>query len=162
MRVSSPHIIGVEFHTISVMLLIGRQITAQPLIQWSNQQLMSLPDTATQLPSSSMFDFLSENIRPLDLPPGFPQSVASPKYQIGERCRWIPTQNTDWGSIIGHVYLPRSDSSYERPQWSWIYLILLDADSPSRDWIAADWVGEEDLEILPEQAPSVSTELEAL
>ena len=67
-----------------------------------------------------------------------------------------------WGSIIGYVYLPRSDSSHETPQWSWIYLILLDAGSPSRDWIAADWVGEEDLEILPEQALSVSTELEAL
>lgn len=144
------------------MILIGRQITAQPLIQWSNQQLMSLLDTAIQLPSSSMFDFLSENIRRLDLPPGFPKSVDSPKYQVGERCRWIPTQHTDWGSIIGHVYLPRSDSSHETPQWSWIYLLLLDADSPSRSWIAADWVSEEDLEILPEQAPSVSTELEAL
>jgi hypothetical protein len=124
---------------------------------------MSLLDTATQLPSSSMFDFLSENIRPLGLPPGFPQSVASPKYQVGEQCRWIPTQNTDWGSIIGYVYLPRSDSSYERPQWSWIYLILLNADSPSRGWVTTDWVSEEDLEILPaEKAPSVSTESEAL
>jgi hypothetical protein len=110
---------------------------------------MSLPNTATQLPNSSMFDFLSENIRPLDLPPGSPKSVDSPKYQVGERCRWIPTQHTDWGSIIGHIYLPRSDSSHETPQWSWIYLILLDADSPSRGWIIADWVDEEDLELLP-------------
>jgi hypothetical protein len=76
-------------------------------------------------------------------------TVQPPKYRFGARCRWIPMPQTDWGTVIGQILIPEQVADHETPQWSWVYLLLLDADSPSRGWIVADWVGEQDLEPIP-------------
>ncbi|PSB12910.1 hypothetical protein C7B76_21755 [filamentous cyanobacterium CCP2] len=86
------------------------------------------------------------------IPPDFAASQL-PKYSIGSRCRLAPQTHSEWGTIIGQIYAPvfkDLDKAGQKKidRWSWIYLVLLDADSPSRGWIAADWVGEEDLELL--------------
>ncbi|MCU0550084.1 MAG: hypothetical protein MUC48_12110 [Leptolyngbya sp. Prado105] len=44
-------------------------------------------------------------------------------------------------------------------QWSWLYLLLLDPDSPSQQWLLADWVEEEQLELLA-FSPSENSDLE--
>jgi hypothetical protein len=90
-----------------------------------------------------------------------------PKYSIGNRCRLAPQTHSEWGTIIGQIYAPvfkdLDKARQKTDRWSWIYLILLDTDSPSRGWIIADWVDEEDLELLPAgQDLSASGESEAL
>lgn len=90
----------------------------------------------------------SRELSPIALPVGFPENVQIPKYSLGDRCRWIPNPQTDWGTIIGQIYTS-IETGHPESQWSWLYLLLLDADSPSRPWIAADWVEEEVLEQLP-------------
>jgi hypothetical protein len=82
------------------------------------------------------------------LPAEFPEMASAPQFSLGSRCRWIPNPNTDWGTVIGHVYIP-TNHDRASSEWSWLYLLLLDVDSPSRQWVAVDWVGEEDLELLP-------------
>lgn len=82
------------------------------------------------------------------LPAEFPEIASAPKFSLGSRCRWIPNPNTDWGTVIGHVYIP-TNHDRSSSEWSWLYLLLLDVDSPSRQWVAVDWVGEEDLELIP-------------
>ncbi|HEY9627178.1 MAG TPA: hypothetical protein V6C84_07740 [Coleofasciculaceae cyanobacterium] len=84
-------------------------------------------------------------------------TIQNPQYSLGTRCRWILTLQTDWGTVIGQIYAPDLNNSHEISQWSWLYLLLLDLDSPSRSWVVADWVDEKDLELLPsEQLPSLS------
>ena len=56
---------------------------------------------------------------------------------------------TDRGTVIGQIFIPEQVADHETPQWTWVYLLLLDVDSPSRKWVVADWVGEQDLEPLP-------------
>lgn len=80
-------------------------------------------------------------------------NARQPKYLMGSRCRWIPTPQTDWGTVIGQVYAPDLNNPGETSQWSWLYLLLLDTDSPSQRWVGADWVSEEDLEFLPAGYP---------
>jgi len=82
------------------------------------------------------------------LPAEFPTMASAPKFSLGSRCRWIPNPKTDWGTVIGHVYIP-TNHDRSSSEWSWLYLLLLDVDSPSRQWVAVDWVGEEDLELIP-------------
>lgn len=82
------------------------------------------------------------------LPPGFPNTIGLPKYPVGSRCRWVPTPATDWGIVIGQAYIP-SRVEAASTQWDWSYLLLLDDDSPSRQWLLADWVDETDLEFFP-------------
>lgn len=81
-------------------------------------------------------------------PDKVPGTIQEPKYAIGDRCRWIPNPSTDWGTIIGYVYPLHQTKQQSDSQRSWLYLLLLDTDSPSRRWITADWVDEEDLEPL--------------
>jgi hypothetical protein len=84
-------------------------------------------------------------------PPNF-AAAQLPKYSIGSRCRLAPQPHSEWGTIIGQIYAPvfkdLDKARQKTDQWSWIYLVLLDADSPSRGWIIADWVDEEDLELV--------------
>lgn len=99
-------------------------------------------------------------------PPDF-TAAQLPKYSIGSRCRSAPQTHSEWGTIIGQIYAPvfkeLGKTRQKTDWWSWIYLVLLDADSPSRGWIIADWVDEEDLELLPAvQDLSASDESEAL
>ena len=89
----------------------------------------------------------------IDFPSNFPEAVTSPKYAFGTQCRWTLPPHRDWGIVIGQVYAP--DQREDPTQWSWVYLILLHPHSPSGGWIAADWVDEQDLELLclPEGLP---------
>lgn len=91
---------------------------------------------------------------PVILPVGFPADTKLPKYALGDRCRWIPNPNTDWGVVIGQIYAPAATEPPCDSQWLWLYLLLLDADSPSRQWLMADWVEEQELERLPDSASS--------
>jgi len=77
-------------------------------------------------------------------------NVQPPKYSLGLRCRWIPNPQTDWGIVIGQIYIPNIQD-LEGKNWSWLYLLLLDEDSPSRSWITIDYVDEEDLEAFPSE-----------
>lgn len=88
----------------------------------------------------------------IDLPTHFPDVINSPKYPIGSRCRWVPTPATDWGTVIGQIYVPSRTENKAATQWNWAYLLLLDPNSPSRQWLAADWVDEENLEPLPDES----------
>jgi hypothetical protein len=104
---------------------------------------------ATQLPQIFMSNFLDGDAKAIALPSDFPKTVATPKYPLGSRCRWIPTPQTDWGTVIGQIYVPNPISQNKTTEWSWVYLLLLDLDSPSKCWVAVDWVSEDDLETLP-------------
>ncbi len=90
----------------------------------------------------------------IHLPAGFPQSVAPPKLWIGSRCRW----GSDIGTVIGQVFTA-SEALEESIPGVWLYLLWLDADSPSRRWLVADWAEEDDLE--PIQTPTHSTTSES-
>lgn len=79
-------------------------------------------------------------------PHTLPESIQPPKYAIGDRCGWIPMNSTDWGTIIGQVLAPVELVQPTTPQWIWIYLVLLDSNSPSRQWVTTDWAEEDDLE----------------
>jgi hypothetical protein len=106
-----------------------------------------------------LFSWDSQALPALSLPPNFPETTSCPKYQMGSRCRWIPNPHTDWGTIIGQIYSPyRLDPSSE-VRWSWLYLLLLDPDSPSQQWLVADWVEEEQLEVIV-FTPSENSDLE--
>lgn len=104
---------------------------------------------ANQLPQILMSDFLDGEAQAIALPPNFPKTVAAPKYSLGARCRWIPTPQTDWGTVIGQIYTPDPISQNGTTEWSWLYLLLLDLDSPSQSWVIVDWVSEANLEPLP-------------
>jgi hypothetical protein len=76
------------------------------------------------------------------LPSTFP-SVEAPRFDYGDRLRWIPHGNaTDWGLVIGQFY---SYAPHSR-RWRWCYLIWLDPASPSAAWVKADTAWEDDLE----------------
>lgn len=95
-------------------------------------------------------------------PPDF-AAAQLPKYSLGDRCRLASQPYSEWGTIIGQIYAPvfkdLDKVGQKTDRWSWIYLVLLDTDSPSRGWIIADWFDEEDLELLPAgQDLSVSDE----
>lgn len=67
-------------------------------------------------------------------------------FRCGDYLRWKPLSasvETDFGVVIGRFYLP---APHRGLQWSWKYLILLDKDSPSAAWVAADTAWENDLE----------------
>lgn len=89
-----------------------------------------------------------------DLPTNFSKHLPTPKYSVGDRCRWIPMPETDWGTVMGSVYAPDHFNSYPKSRSAWVYLLLLDIDSPSRQWTETDWVDEEDLELIDPQIPS--------
>lgn len=71
-----------------------------------------------------------------------------PLYQGGDRVRWqSPYSDYDWGVVIGSFY------AYARHncQWGIYYLVWLDVQSPSADWVVADTAWEEDLELIVSQ-----------
>jgi hypothetical protein len=123
---------------------------------------MSNPDYLYSSSSNRNLDFVawqSSDFKGISLPARLPQAIPNPAYSLGSRCRWIPNPHTDWGTIIGQIYSPyRLDHSSE-VQWSWLYLLLLDPDSPLQQWLVADWVEEEQLELLA-SAPSENSNLE--
>jgi hypothetical protein len=96
--------------------------------------------------SSSKINLGSGRSRELNFihtPDELPETIQSPKYAIGDHCRWVPMNTTDWGTIVGQVLTPAQTPS---SQWVWLYLVLLASDSPSRQWVTTDWAEEDDLE----------------
>ena len=81
-------------------------------------------------------------------PDEFPENIRPPQYAIGDRCCWISLSTTDWGTIVGQVLAPVELDESTTLQWVWLYLVLLDLDSPSRQWVTTDWAEEDDLERL--------------
>lgn len=74
-----------------------------------------------------------------NLPEWFPQKLEVPKYDIGTRCQWVPpTELTDRGTIIGRAFVPLEKTEDGCLDWSWLYLVFLDLDSPSRSWVVAE------------------------
>ncbi|HEY9697673.1 MAG TPA: hypothetical protein V6D10_10450 [Trichocoleus sp.] len=79
------------------------------------------------------------------LPADFPHHIPEPKFQLGDRVRWHPLPNEDFGTITGIEYAPADHLN----SWGWRYTVWLDAHSPSRNWTMTDIAWEEDLEPLP-------------
>jgi hypothetical protein len=78
----------------------------------------------------------------IDVPANFPD-VEMPQFLYGDRLRWKANHpTTDWGIVIGRFY---SFAPHCRC-WQWCYLIWLDPNSPSSDWLRADIAWEDDLE----------------
>ena len=99
----------------------------------------------------------------VNLPECFPQKLAVPKHDIGTRCQWVPpTDLTDRGTIIGRAFVPVGKKEQGCLGWNWLYLVFLDPDSPSRSWVVAEWVGENDIEVIqasnPNSTPSTAWE----
>lgn len=79
-----------------------------------------------------------------NLPVQFPD-VEVPRFLYGDRLCWVSDNElTDWGIVIGRFY----SFAPHRRRWGWCYLIWLDPDSPSSDWVRADIAWEDDLEPL--------------
>lgn len=70
------------------------------------------------------------------------RSLSNHKFQLGQRVCWIPQPSTDWGTIIGLEY----EWSGTLESWQPKYCVLLDADSPSREWVDRDWAWEKDIQ----------------
>lgn len=79
-------------------------------------------------------------------PDEFPEDIQLPKYAIGDHCHWVPMNTSDWGTIVGQVLTPVKPDQSTTSHWVWLYLVLLDLDSPSRRWVTTDWAEEDDLE----------------
>lgn len=78
----------------------------------------------------------------VDLPTEFP-NVDPPKFWCGDRLQWSSERDvTDFGIVIGRFYR----FAPHRLTWCWCYLIWLDAQSLSADWITSDLAWEDDLE----------------
>jgi len=78
------------------------------------------------------------------LPEGFPHHTPTPKFQIGDRVRWQPQPTEDLGTITGIQYTPAQGLQ----SWAWRYIVWLDLQSPSQQWIRADTAWETDLELI--------------
>ncbi|MEO0521151.1 MAG: hypothetical protein AAF171_28125 [Cyanobacteria bacterium P01_A01_bin.116] len=77
-----------------------------------------------------------------NLPSSFPD-VEIPRFLYGDRLCWLSDgELTDWGIVIGRFY----SFAPHRRRWGWCYLIWLDPNSPSSDWVRADIAWEDDLE----------------
>ncbi|NER30770.1 MAG: hypothetical protein F6J89_24920 [Symploca sp. SIO1C4] len=80
----------------------------------------------------------------MNLPANFSKGK-SPRFEYGERLRWISAQpDTDWGIVIGRFY----NYAPHHGNWMWCYLIWLDPHSTSAAWCQVDTAWEEDLEVF--------------
>lgn len=76
----------------------------------------------------------------------FPQNIPTPAFQVGlSRVRWKQMPDCDWGLVTGMQYLWAEHLN----SWQWRYHVVLDASSPSFQWIQSDWGWQDDLELLP-------------
>ncbi|PSB16679.1 hypothetical protein C7B65_20760 [Phormidesmis priestleyi ULC007] len=80
-----------------------------------------------------------------DLPKGFPATVPSPKFQIGDYICWQPQPTKDFGIVTGLHYA----SAQPLHSWAWKYTVWLSLSSPSQRWIKSDMAWESDLELVP-------------
>jgi hypothetical protein len=75
------------------------------------------------------------------LPNNFPD-VEMPHYAEGKTVRWKSALETsDWGIVLGRFYAYAPHLC----RWTWKYVVLLDSNSPSSDWVNADTAWENDL-----------------
>lgn len=81
----------------------------------------------------------------------YPQSVElpnllntpPPNYSIGSKVRLTPIDGaTEWGTLIGNylAYAPRVR------EWQWKYILFLDKDSPSADWVKTTNAWQDEIE----------------
>lgn len=117
-----------------------------------------MESSASSQSSSSNWNLIAwhtKNLESLILPKDFPTELATPKYDIGTRCRWIPLSTPiDRGTIIGRVVVPSGSTGQQLQHWGWLYLVFLDPDSPSHSWVVAEWAEEDDIELLQMSEPN--------
>ncbi len=90
---------------------------------------------------------LSQPPEGISLPSAFPREVQPSYFLIGDRVRWKflgDTPDTDWGCVVGKYYAFGS----HKFDWQWRYIIWLDDDSPSKEWLVLELAWEDDLEPL--------------
>ena len=90
---------------------------------------------------------LSQPPEGISLPSAFPLEVQPSSFLIGDRVRWKfldDTPDTDWGCVVGKYYAFAS----HKFDWRWRYIIWLDDDSPSKEWLVLELAWEDDLEPL--------------
>ena len=90
---------------------------------------------------------LSQPPEGISLPSAFPHEVQPSYFLIGDRVRWKfldDTPDTDWGCVVGKYYAFAS----HKFDWRWRYIIWLDDDSPSKEWLVLELAWEDDLEPL--------------
>ncbi|MGK7930887.1 MAG: hypothetical protein AB4041_05570 [Microcystaceae cyanobacterium] len=86
---------------------------------------------------------ISEEYSPLN---HLPNTFRTPLFKIGDLLRYIPENDSsplDQGKIIGLYYC----YAVHQGTWMWRYVLWLDEDSPSRDWLKATVVWESDVEV---------------
>ena len=76
------------------------------------------------------------------LPEGFPQMSSAPRFQLGDRVRFVPLLAEAYGIIVGLRFAPAEHLQ------GWRYIIWLDLQSPSRVWTSSDLAWEDDLPLL--------------
>ena len=76
------------------------------------------------------------------LPKGFPQMSSAPRFQLGDRVRFVPLLAEAYGIIVGLRFAPAEHLQ------GWRYIIWLDLQSPSRVWTSSDLAWEDDLPLL--------------
>lgn len=75
-----------------------------------------------------------------------PDTFTNPRFKIGKKLRYIPETDSspiDRGQIIGFYYC----YAVAKAIWMWRYVLWLDEDSPSRDWLKTTVVWEDDVEV---------------
>jgi hypothetical protein len=77
------------------------------------------------------------------LPENFPSGIAPPKFQIGDRVRWHPIPDEEFGVVTGFEYAPAEHLQH----WYWQYVVRLDPASPSSSRIVAETAWENDIEL---------------
>jgi hypothetical protein len=118
-----------------------------------------LSDNLTEKNVSDYFNTLrygTEDVLPNPIPielsppchftPNFAEAL-TPRFLEGTRVRWIH-ENREWGVVLGRFYA----FAPHLCAWTWRYVVLLDSDSPSADWIVADTAWEDDLEPMEDAA----------
>lgn len=86
---------------------------------------------------------IPEEYSPVD---HLPDTFTTPRFKIGDFLRYIPENDfspLDKGKTIGFYYC----YAVHRGTWMWRYVLWLDEDSPSRDWLKATGVWEDDVEV---------------
>lgn len=79
------------------------------------------------------------------LPKQIPQSLPSPKFQLGQTVKWACVPTIDFGHVVGVVF--GSEGSVR--EIGFHYAIVLNQASPSfADGILSDWGFESDLELI--------------
>ena len=93
----------------------------------------------------------------IHLPDNFPSRTQPPRFQLGDRIRFVPLPAEDYGIIVGLQFAPAEHLQ----GWAWRYTIWLDLQSPSRAWTNSDFAWEADLQLLAAAPVDVLTRAQA-